>query len=76
MQFRPQQGARIQKLDDGSGGIDVLLTHQEVAQHIQALNEADPKSGYRVPHVPVKPLERKTKWDEINRRRRKHGGSK
>jgi hypothetical protein len=74
IQLRPQPGTRVQRLDDGSEGIDVLMTHEEVAHHIRALNEADPKAGYRVPHVPTKPWDRKALWDEINRKRRGNRG--
>lgn len=74
LELRPGPGTRVQELKDGSKGIDVLLTHEEVAQHIQALNAADPKAGYRVPHVPAKPMHRKEHWDEINRKRRRNRG--
>ena len=72
LQFRPKPGTRVQRMDDGAG-IDVLLTHQEVEQHILALKAADPKAGYRTPKVPSKPEERKKRWDDINRRRHEEG---
>lgn len=70
MQLRPSPGTRVQKLEDGSGGLDVLFSHLEVEKHVEALNEADPKAAYRVPHIPEKPRHRKAKWDEINHKRR------
>lgn len=70
LQLRPKKGTRVQELGDGSQGIDVLLNHEEVARHIRALNQADPKSGYRVPHIAMKSPDRKAKWDEINQKRR------
>ena len=69
LQLRPKRGSRVQLLDDGSGGLDVLLTHAEVAAHIKALQIADPKHGYQVPDIKPKPEERKRRWDEINRAR-------
>ncbi|HWQ90815.1 MAG TPA: hypothetical protein VN673_04030 [Clostridia bacterium] len=75
LELRPSPGTRVQELPDGSVGVDVLLTHEEVARHIQALCDADPKAGYKVPYVAAKPLDRKAKWDEINRKRRKKRGN-
>lgn len=74
MQLRPSIGTRVQQLEDGSGGLDVLFSHVEVAEHIKALNDADPKVAYRVPHIPEKPRHRKEKWDGINRMRRGNHG--
>ncbi len=74
LQLRPQQGSRVQEIEGGSGALDVLLNHEEVARHIRALSEADPKAGYRVPHIPLKSADRKARWDAINRKRRQNGG--
>jgi hypothetical protein len=69
LRLRPSPGTRIQTIPDGSGGLDVLLRHQEVAEHILALNAADPKGGYQMKPVPEKPRERKQHWDRINQQR-------
>ena len=67
LRLKPRQATRIQQLRDGSGGLDVLLTHREVAAHLTALNQADPKGDYRFNEVPEKSSERKAYWDKINR---------
>jgi hypothetical protein len=69
LRLRPKKGTRIQLLDDGSGGVEVLFRHIEIAEHLQAINTADPKSNYQGPTVPGKPDERKAKWDAINQQR-------
>jgi hypothetical protein len=69
LRFRPKKGTRIQQLDDGSGGIEVLFRHIEIAEHLNAVNAADPKSNYQAPTVPGKPAARKAKWDAINAQR-------
>ena len=67
LKLRPKNGTRIQLLKDGSGGVDVLLTHPEIAAHLEALKLADPKfSGIVIPYIPAKPAERKEHWDRIN----------
>ncbi len=63
LRLRPQSGTRIQWLRDGTEGLDVLLTHREVAAHLTALNEADPKGGYTFNEVPEKSDERKGSWN-------------
>ncbi len=68
--LRPRPGSRVQTLTDGSGGLDVLLNHPEVAAHVHALVKADPKcAGYRVPNIPAKSAARKKYWDKINQER-------
>ncbi len=46
LRLRPKCATRIQKLRDGTEGLDVLLTHREVAEFLTRLNQADPKSAY------------------------------
>lgn len=74
IRFRPQKGTRIQKLEDAEG-LEVLLSHKEVIQHLMALNAADKKSRYTWLEVPEKPAERKAYWDKFNQDRR-YGGDK
>jgi len=69
LRLRPRPGTRIQALTDGSGGLEVLLRHTELAAHVEAVNRADPKCGYQVPVIPEKPAGRKERWDAINRAR-------
>jgi hypothetical protein len=69
LKLRPREGTRIQQLDDCSGGVEVLFRHAEIAEHLRALNAADPKTKYEVPPTLGKPAERKARWDAINRKR-------
>jgi hypothetical protein len=69
LRLRPEPGKRIQFIKDGSGGLDVLLRHPEIAGFLTALNKADPKSCYVIPHIPAKPARRKEYWDRINQER-------
>jgi hypothetical protein len=73
IRLRPQKGTRIQKLEDAEG-LEVLLPHKEVIQHLMALNAADNNSRYTWEDVPEKPAERKAYWDKINQRRRGNCG--
>ena len=74
IRLRPQKGTRIQKVE-GSEELEILLTHNEVAQHLKALNSADPKSKYTWLEIPEKPADRKAYWDQVNRERiRKFNG--
>ncbi len=68
LRLRPKPGTRIQDLRDGTVGLDVLLTHKEVAAHLSALNQADPKGGYKFNEVPEKDAARKARWRGINGR--------
>lgn len=66
LRLRPEPGTRVLRLDDGSSGVEVLLTHVEVVRHLQALNAADPKGGYTWRDIPEKPASRKEFWKRIN----------
>jgi hypothetical protein len=59
----------VQKLDDGSGGLDVLMSHAELVALLKALNRADAKSAYSWREIPEKPAWRKAHWDKINQDR-------
>jgi len=69
LRLRPKTGQRVQFIKDGSGGLDVLLRHPEIAGFLTALNVADPKSCYRIPNIPAKPSNRKAYWDKISQER-------
>ena len=69
LRLRPAKGKRIQLINDGSGGLDVLLRHPEIASFLSTLNQADPKSCYHIPNIPAKPAGRKDYWDRINQKR-------
>lgn len=73
IRLRPQAGTRIQKLEDAEG-LEVLLSHKEVVQHLMALNAADNKSRYTWQDVPEKPAERKAYWDRVNQERQRNRG--
>lgn len=59
LKLQPREGTRIQQLPDGSGGLDVLLPHVEVAAFLKSLNRADKKTNYRWEPVAPKPAARK-----------------
>jgi hypothetical protein len=61
----------VQALDDGSDGLDVLLSHQETIAMLSAMNTADAKSKYSWAEIPEKPLARKNHWKRINDKRHK-----
>jgi hypothetical protein len=61
LKLQPREGTRIQQLPYGSGGLDVLLTHVEVAQFPKSLNRADKKANYRWEPVAEKPAARKAR---------------
>ena len=65
MRFLPEKGTRIQMVP-GSDAVEILLTHKEVAEHLKALNRADPKSHYTWREIPEKPAERKAYWAKKN----------
>lgn len=67
IRLRPKAGTRIQSLPDGEG-MEILLSHVEVAEHLKALNAADPKARYRLEPIPEKPASRKDKWNRINQK--------
>ena len=69
LRLRPQAGTRILQLEDGSGGVEVLLSHLEVAAHLRSLNQADPKGNYTWRDIPEKPKARKEHWKKINAQR-------
>ncbi len=69
MHCRPKFATRIQSLKDGSGGVEIMLTHAEVAAHLRALESASPNKKYVIPDIPEKSLERKKHWERINRGR-------
>ena len=64
LRFKPQAGTRVQKMGDG---VEVVMTHQEVARHLAALNRADAKGNYRWNNVAPKCPHRKAHWDQLNR---------
>ena len=66
LRFKPQAGTRVQKMGDG---VEVVMTHQEVARHLAALNRADAKGNYRWNNVAPKYPHRKAHWDQVNRER-------
>ena len=66
LRFKPQAGTRVQKHGDG---VEVVMTHQEVARHLAALNRADSKGNYRWNNVAPKCPHRKAHWDQVNRER-------
>ena len=68
LHLRPRKGTRIQQLEE-SDGLDVLLTHREIAAQLAALNEVDPKAEYRWRDIPEKSASRKARWDAINAER-------
>jgi hypothetical protein len=70
MHLRPKRGYRVQPLNDGWGGLDLVLRHSEVVALLKALNLADTASGYSWKEIPEKSAERKAYWDAINKRRR------
>jgi hypothetical protein len=74
IRLHPQAGTRIQKLEDAEG-LEVLLSHKEVVQHLKALNAADGKSRYTWVEVPEKPAERKAYWEKVNRERQRKRNS-
>ena len=68
------QGTRVQQLSPGEAeGLDVLLTEQEHAETLKALNAADPKAKYTWREIVPKPADRKGRWDRINAAR--HAGN-
>ena len=69
LHLRPRPGSRVQQLDDGSGGLDVLLSHREAVGHLKALNLADPKAQYTYRDIPEKSEERKAHWRRVNQER-------
>ena len=69
LRLRPKPGTRVVELTDGSGGIEVLLTHREVAEHLRGLNAADDNARYRWRQIPEKPRARREFWRRINARR-------
>ena len=69
LRLRPKPGTRILQLADGSGGVEILLTHVEVAEHLRALNAADGKAQYRWQDIPEKPRARRDFWQRINAQR-------
>jgi hypothetical protein len=69
LRLRPEPGTRVQAIGDGSDGLDVLLRHSEIAAHLTAVNEADPKANYQFEPIPEKAATRKAYWDRINRAR-------
>jgi len=71
LRLRPQPGTRVLRLDDGSCGVEILMTHVEVAEHLRALNAADGKAQYRWREIPEKPRYRREFWRRINDQR--HG---
>jgi hypothetical protein len=71
LRLRPQPGSRIQQLDD-EGGLDVLLSHKEVSEHLRFLNVADAKAAYTWKEIPEKSAERKAQWGHYNAQRRNH----
>jgi hypothetical protein len=64
IRLHPKKGTRIQQLED-SEGLEILLSHVEVVQHLSALNAADPKANYAWTDVPEKPAARKAYWDKV-----------
>ena len=56
LRFTPQAGTRVQKHGDG---VEVVMTHREVARHLAALNRADAKGNYRWNNVAPKCPHRK-----------------
>lgn len=69
LRLRISTGSRIQALDDGSG-VEVLLSHKEMAAHLAALNAADGKAAYTWKDIPEKSLEQKAHWWRITGARR------
>ena len=63
LRFKPQAGTRVQKHGDG---VEVMMTHVEVARHLAALNRADGKAFYRWKNIPLKSAARKAHWDKVN----------
>jgi hypothetical protein len=71
LHLHPEPGCRVQPLDDGSGGCDVLFSHAELIELLTALNAADSKCKYTWQDIAGKPPERKAYWDGVNQRRQK-----
>jgi hypothetical protein len=69
LRLRPQRGSRIQRLDD-EDGLDVLLSHKEISEHLKFLNAVDPKAAYQWEEIPEKSAERKAQWARFNAQRR------
>lgn len=70
----PKEGQRIRQL--ANGGLELLLTHQEVFEYITALSLADDKVRYEVSRrVPPKDPARKNYWDKINAARHQRRSS-
>jgi hypothetical protein len=80
--LRPKDHTRIQRLDDGSGGVEALFTYYEIEQLVEATNQIAARTGkgklYEIlQRVPPKDPARKQKWDRINQahHRRKERGN-
>lgn len=68
LELRPRTGTRIQALTDGSGGIEAMLTHQEVRAILHALNHAEGSEIYVAKEVKGKPIARVNYWKRRNRK--------
>ena len=69
LELRPRRGTRIQALADGSGGVEAMLTHEEVRAILRALNAAEGSEIYVAQRVKGKPAARVNYWNQRNRRR-------
>lgn len=67
LRLYPQVGTRVQKIEDD--GLDVLLTHVEVAALLTALNAVNGKAQYKWTEIPEKPASRKAFWATVNAER-------
>lgn len=73
--LRAKQHTRIQPLDDGSAGVEALLTHEEIEQLVDGINRIALQTGKGklfeiLQRVPPKDPARVAMWHAIKRRRR------
>jgi hypothetical protein len=71
MALRPREHTRIQELEDHPGGVEALLTFQEIEELIIAVNRIGKLTGkgelYRIlQRIPPKDARRKRMWDRNN----------
>lgn len=70
MELRPRPATRVAALTDGSAGVEVMFTHQEIRALLEAINIAAGRRIYESREVKGKPAERVRRWAAINHSRR------
>ena len=69
MELRPEYASRVARLQDGSGGVEVMLRHSEIRAVIDAFNAAAGRTIYSAAEIKDKPMERRARWVAINHAR-------